>query len=159
MDKKSINTFLLALIFLLLLLSLQSCSDMAYQPSGDYVSGWVTIADTNLLTGGYYAISVFANKPGAFDTLPLKSDSLNLVRYTYDYKSYFRVSGVPSGSYYFAVTWIDYPLQPLNILPVLGTRGCDTSRSCTNHELIPYPNFTGASYNILSWADTSKRLN
>ncbi len=159
MNKKSVSLLLLAAIFVLLLFSLQSCTDMGYQPSGDYISGWAIIGDTNLLTGGYYAISVFANRQNPFDTLPLRSDSLNLVRYTYDYRSYYRISGLPSGSYFLAVTWIEYPLQSYNRVPVLGTWRCDTIANCTNHELIPFPNFTGANYNIIAWADTSKKLN
>lgn len=154
MKQKSFGLFLLALIFILLLFSLQSCTDMGYQPSGDYISGWAIIMDTNLTPGGYYAISMYANKSNPFDTLPLRSDSLKLE----NYRSYFRVGGVPNGSYFFAVTWIQYPLQPGIRPPVLGTWKCDTTHNCTNHEVITFPNFSGANYNILAWADTSKRL-
>ncbi len=159
MDKKSLKLFFLAAILLMLLFSIQSCTDMGYQPSGDYISGWVMIYDTNLIPGGYYAISMYANKSNPFDTLPIKSDSLKLERDYNIYKCYYRINNNINGSYYFAVTWIEYPVQQYDKLPVLGTRGCDTNKDCTNHELISFPNFTGANYNIISWADTAKNLN
>jgi hypothetical protein len=158
MKHKSIGLFVLTIIFLLLLFSLQSCSDMDFQPSGNYISGWATVNDTALVPGGYYALSVYESKANTFGYAPIRSDSLKLERHYNDYMVYYRIYDVPKGSYYFAITWIQYP--PVGgKLPVLGTWGCDTTHDCTEHKLISFPNFTGASYNILAWADTSKKLN
>ncbi len=159
MYRKSINLILLAVIFLILLFSLQSCSDMGFQPSGDYISGFVVLYDTNFIPGGYYALSMYANKNNAFDTLPLRSDTLIFEQGYGISRCLYRFYSVPKGSYFFAVTWIEYPPKSCSKLPVLGTFGCDTVRNCTSHELISFPNFTGMMYNILAWADTSKKLN
>jgi hypothetical protein len=159
MDRKSVDLFLIASVFVLLLFSLQGCSDMGYQPQGDYISGWVTFTDTALMPGGYYAISMYANKPNPFDTLPLKSDSLKLELDYSVYKAYYRLSNEIKDSYFFAVTWHEYPVLPYLVPPVLGSWGCDTDRTCTAHKVISFPNYTGASYNILCWTDTSKKLN
>ena len=160
MDRKSINLLVLAVIFLILLFSLQSCSDMGFQAEGDYITGYIMVFDTNFIPGGYYALSMYANKSNPFDTLPLRSDTLIFV-HGYDGRSrcQYRIYDVPKGCYFFAVTWIEYPPRACSILPVQGTWGCDTSRSCTSHKLVTFPNFTGIQYNILAWADTSKKLN
>lgn len=159
MKQKTLYFLPLSLLFIMLSFSFESCTDMGYQPPGDYISGWAIVIDTNLLPGGYYAISMYQNKANAFDTLPLRSDSLKLVKDYNSYRSYFRFSSAPKGSYYFAVTWIAYPVPQHDKFPVLGTWRCDTNRNCTNHELISFPNFTGANYNIFCWADTSYKLN
>ena len=131
---------------------------MSYQPSGNYVSGWIIINDTALVPGGYYALSVYESTANTFQNAPMRSDSLKLEKHYTDYRVFYRIYDVPQGSYYFAITWIHYP--PLGgKLPVLGTWGCDTTHGCSEHKLIPFPNYTGASYNILGWADTSKKLN
>jgi hypothetical protein len=137
----------------------QSCDDSSTQPEGDYIVGYVTFTDTNLVAGGYYAISRFANRQNPFNTLPLKSDSLVMTKVGNVYKDYFKMSGVPSGSYYFAVTWIKYPIIPNLVPAVLGTRGCDTNHQCTSHKLIMFPYYSYEDCNILSWTNPAKRLN
>jgi hypothetical protein len=137
----------------------QSCDDSSTQPEGDHVSGYITFTDTNLVGGGYYAISRFANKSNPFDTLPLQSDSLIMTKVGNVYKDFFKMSGIPGGKYYFAVTWIKYPVVPGLVPAVLGTRGCDTNHQCTNHTLIAFPNYSYEDCNMLSWTDPAKRLN
>jgi hypothetical protein len=136
-----------------------SCDDSSTQPKGDDVSGYVTFTDTLLIAGGYYAISRYANKPNPFDTLPLSNLQLSMTKVGNVYKDYFKMTGIPSGKYYFAVTWIKTPENPNLKPPVLGTRGCDTNRLCTSHKLVEFPNYSYEDCNILSWTDTTKRLN
>lgn len=137
---------------------MQSCTDNTYQPSGDYISGWVTFKDTNFVKGGYYAISMYENKSNPFNSMPIKSDSLHLKDIRGGRDVYYRFTNSNSGSYYFGVTWIKLPEDP-NFKPiVLGTLGCDTVPNCGNNEIIMFPNFTGASYNIFTWTDTTRRL-
>ena len=158
MKKKYLQLILLLIIFSVLLLFTQSCSDNSFQPSGDYISGWITFNDTNFVRGGYYAISMYANKSSPFDTLPLRSDSLNMKVYGNGRQVYYRFTNEINGAYYFAVTWIQTPVIPSVRPPVLGTLGCDTNVNCRDHEIIMFPNFSGASYNILCWTDTTKRI-
>jgi hypothetical protein len=142
----------------LFFISFNGCDDSSVQSSGDHMSGYVTFTDTNLTRGGYYAISYYAQNTNPFDTLPLRSDALTMTLNGNVYKDYFKMTGIPNGSYYFAVTWIknnDPNFRPI----VLGTRGCDTNRSCTSHILVPFPNYSYDDCNILSWTDTTKRLN
>jgi hypothetical protein len=102
---------------------------------------------------------MYAYKSNPFDTLPLRSDSLQLAKNGNQYKCFFKFSGVAGGSYYFAVTWIKYPVVSNLIPPVLGTRGCDTNHQCTSHKIIAFPNYSYEDCNILAWTDTIKKLN
>lgn len=160
MKKKTVYSFfLISFLFVFFLNSFSGCGDTGVQSSGDHVSGYVTFTDMNLISGGYYAISLYAKKTNPFDTLPIRSDSLVMTQNGNIYKDYFKMSGIANGDYYFAVTWIKYPVVP-NLVPiVLGTRGCDTNRQCTNHTVVPFPNYSYDDCNILSWTDTTKRLN
>jgi hypothetical protein len=158
MKKKYLNIILYAILFLSLLYLVQSCDDMSYQPSGDYISGWVTFSDTNFIHGGYYAISMYPKKSYPFDTLPIRSDSLPMKQYGNGRQSYYRFSCTDNGSYYFGITWINSVLGPNHRPPVLGTLGCDTTSNCTSFKLITFPNFSGADFNIFCWTDTSKRI-
>ncbi len=138
---------------------LQSCGDTAVQQSGDSITGYITFTDTNLIGGGYYAISMFKNRANPFDTLPLRNDSLTMSKSGNVYKVFYKFSGVSSGSYYFAVTWIKSPFIPGVVPPVLGSRGCDTNHNCSSHRLIAFPNYSYENCDILSWTDTTMRLN
>jgi hypothetical protein len=158
MKKKYLQLILLSILLFVLLMFMQSCSDNSLQPSGDYISGWVTFSDTNFLKGGYYAISMYENKSNPFSSMPLESDSLPMKKYRNGRMVYYRFTYEGSGSYYFGVTWIQIPLNPNVRPPVLATLGCDTNINCNDHEIIMFPNFTGANYNIFSWTDTTKRL-
>jgi hypothetical protein len=109
--------------------------------------------------GGYYAVSIYRNKPNPFDTLPLRSDSLAMLDYAAYYQARYRLDNVPSGNYFIAVTWIRTPFVPYIVPPVLGTLGCDTVHGCTDNDIVAFPNYTGASYNFMSRVDTSQKLN
>jgi hypothetical protein len=159
MKKINLQSCILFLLTMAWLYSFQGCDDSSVQSSGDHISGYITFTDTNLVYGGYYAVSMYENRSNPFDTLPLRSDSLTLSKNGNQYKSYFKFSGVSNGQYYFGVTWIKYPFNPALKPPVLGTRGCDTAHNCTNHILISFPNYSYEDCNILSWTDTAKRLN
>jgi hypothetical protein len=137
-----------------------SCDEPNFQPAGDYISGYVYFTDSNLIpSGGYYSVSLYRNRPRPFDTLPVSVDSLEILRSTYGKYSFYRVECKYTGSYFVAVNWIKAPGVLSTPPPVLGTLGCDTAHNCTSHELVAFPNFTGANYEILTWADTSKKLN
>ncbi len=158
--KKNIYSLILFIIVLSSFCYFTSgCDDAGIQDSGDHVTGYVTFTDTNLCKGGYYAISMYRNKTNPFDTLPLRSDSLTMTKQQNLYKCYYKFSGVTSGSYYFAVTFIRTPFNPNRLVPVLGSRGCDTNHSCTAHILVAFPNHSYEDCNILSWTDTLKKLN
>ena len=156
--KKYLHLILIPVIIFVVLIFAQSCSDNSLQPSGDYISGWIGFKDTNFVRGGYYAISMYANKPNPFDTLPIRSDSLPMKVYGNGKQVYYRFTCMDKGAYYFGVTWIKSPPVPNLKPPVLGTLGCDTNYNCTDHLIVMFPNFTGASYNIISWTDTTRRL-
>ncbi len=157
MKTKLLRSILFLLVLPLIIYSLQSCGDMAFQPSGDYISGYVIFKDTNLLKGGYYAISMYRNKSNPYDTMPLRSDSLK-IEHGKTSLVYYRVGNVQSGNYFFGVTWIKSPPEPYVKPPVLGILGCDTNINCRDYEVITFPNFSGKNYNILSFTDTTKRM-
>jgi hypothetical protein len=159
MKQISFQSAILFLLFIAWVHSFQGCDDSSVQDSGDHINGYVTFTDTSLIGGGYYAISMYKNRANPFDTLPLRSDSLTLSKDGNRYKSFFKFSGVSSGQYYFGVTWIKYPVNPALKPPVLGTRGCDTNHNCNSHILISFPNYSYEDCNILSWTDTTKKLN
>lgn len=153
------NTIISAALLVLVLCCFSSCSDMTYQPEGDHVIGNIAFWDTNTVQGGYYAVSIYRIKSNPFDTLPLRSDSLGMIRFGSYYQVRYRLDNVPSGNYFVAVNWIKSPLVIGLIPPVLGTLGCDTVHGCTGHEIVTFPNYTGAGYNFLSRTDTSQKLN
>jgi hypothetical protein len=138
---------------------ISGCDEPTFQPPGDYISGYVFFVDTNFILGdGYYAVSLYRHKPQPFDTLPVSSDSIEMKKSISFSYAYYRVSSGYGGVYYVAVNWICIVDSFRTTYPVLGTLGCDTTRGCTEHQLIEFPNYTGASYDFKSWADTSKRL-
>ena len=158
MKKNYFQLLILSILLFVLLLFMQSCSDNSFQPSGDYISGWVIFNDTNFIRGGYYAISMYENNSNPFSYMPLRSDSLPMKKYGTGNMIYYRFTNNDNGHYYFGVTWIQSPPVQNQRPPVLGTLGCDTNSNCSDHLLIAFPNFTGANYNIVSWTDTTKRL-
>jgi hypothetical protein len=156
MEKKHFCKYCIYPFVLCLSIFMLGCDEPTYQPQGDYISGYVNFVDTNLvLCNSYYCVSIYRNKSQPFDTLPVTKDSLEIRTNGSQRYGYYRVQNSIKGAYYVAVNWV---CILSNRHYVMGTLGCDTAYSCTNHELIAFPNFTGASYDILSWADTSKRL-
>jgi hypothetical protein len=132
--------------------------------SGDKLTGYVTHRDTNVIItpSGFYSISIFsADSVNPFYRVPVRTDSLNLTRRPdmIVYESQYNLEGIPAGKYYVAVTWSRYPRVANEIPMVLGTYGCDTNYSCTNHTIVTYPNFDGNFRNIACWSDTTNRMN
>ena len=130
---------------------------------GDKLSGYVTHFDTNLiLSGGYYSISLFSSDSVVpFNKIPVRTDSLRITR-RHDYICYettYSMEGIPAGKYYVAATWSRYPRVQNEIPAVLGIYGCDTAANCTNYTEITYPNFDGNFRNIISWSDTTRKMN
>jgi hypothetical protein len=114
---------------------------------GDSLSGAVWMIDTNImLNGGYYTVS-------------FRTDSLDLVHLAHSYDTPFHMTGIPPGRFFLAATWSSYPRIQNEVPIVLGTYGCDTSRNCTNHQVIVFPNYDGVGRFFYCWTDLSKRLN
>jgi hypothetical protein len=144
---------------------LYSC-DTPMEPgrSGDKLSGYITHLDTNVVRSntGFYSISLYSSDlTNPFYRVPVRTDSLNLTKRpdNFCYESMYNMLGVPAGRYHIAVTWSRYPRVENEIPLVLGTYGCDTNYSCTDHTIIVYPNFDGNFRNIHSWSDTTRRMN
>lgn len=159
MKKNILSSVVFALAMFSMFYFVSGCDDSGIQNEGDYVTGYVTFTDTNLIQGGNYGISMYRNKSNPFDTMPIRSEAITMTKTNNQYKCYFKFSGVESGSYYFAVTFNRTPAIPNRLIPVLGTRGCDTNRNCTSHKLVTFPNHSYEDCNIISWTDTLKRLN
>jgi len=152
------NTFLKIGLFVIILGSLfESCDDsfLNLQPKGNYISGYVQYADTNFATiGGYYAIALFRNKSFPFCSQPVKAQ---IIEDPQNIPKYYRLYWDSADVFYLAVIWKDsFECCPFKLL---GTLGCDTSSTCRDYERVAFPNFTGSDYNIVYWADTSKKLN
>jgi hypothetical protein len=128
-----------------------------YQPKGDYISGYAVFADTNFITSsGYYAVALYSCQGSPMTSIPIKTDTIKMDGLTNPY--YWRIGLDQKENCFLAIVWKES--SSLNEIPVvLGTYGCDTSHYCTEHKVIAFPNYTGANYNILCWADTTKRLN
>ncbi len=131
--------------------------------SGDKLTGYITHFDTNLiLSGGYYSISLFSTDSVVpFNKIPVRTDSLRLTRRNdlIVYETPYSMEGIAAGKYYVAATWSRYPRVQNEIPIVLGIYGCDTSANCTNYIEVTYPNFDGNFRNILSWSDTTRKMN
>lgn len=149
------------LLFLILMFTVSSCeSPQDLNRPGDKLDGYVVHIDMNLDTnGGFYSVSLYnADSVNPFNRVPVRTDSMTLVRRDNLYESPFQMDGITSGRYYIAATWSRYPRIPNEVPIVLGTYGCDTSSTCTDHKVVLYPNFQGNFRNIYAWTDLSKRL-
>ncbi|MGH2574606.1 MAG: hypothetical protein ACRDFC_02790 [Ignavibacteria bacterium] len=160
MKKLHRNLIYLSTLFFIIILS-KGCGEESLTPTGEDISGIVTFTDTNLITtGGYYAVSVYADQNLPFDTNPIRSDSLAITRSGNIYSSYYRIGGLAAGRYYIGTSWIRRPYIQSLLTPALGTYGCDTNHSCSAHIRIEFPSFAGTgNVNFLSWTDTLKKLN
>jgi hypothetical protein len=150
--------FLNSSLILLLSAFLFNACDMSadMQPKGNYISGHLSFIDTNFAkSGGHYAIGLYLNQTSPFLYKPaytqvINPDILNT-------SLYYRIICDGQGSYIVSAIWMN---DSCNEVPeVLGTFGCDTSRTCTSPDLISFPNYTGADYLFSCWADTCKKLN
>ena len=124
------------------------------QSTGNSIQGKITFVDSSFYTqGGTYAVALYAYKPPAsFSYEPVAVQNISpskSVNYTISYDG--------GGYYYIAVVWINN--SNISELPmVLGVHGCDTTHNCDNEISIAFPNYTGHSFDIVSWADTTKKL-
>ena len=145
----------------LFFLLIQSCSNPAdMNPPGDQMSGYVTHINDNLIPGGFYSVSLYsADSVNPFNRVPVATDSLNLTLRQNVFETVYSMTGIQSGNYYVAATWSRYPRIQNEVPIVLGIYGCDTSKSCSTYKVIMFPNYEGVFRNILSWTDTTKRLN
>jgi hypothetical protein len=154
-----VGKYSIILLFLAFFISCEAPTDL--NRTGDKLCGYITHVDTNLiLGGGYYSVSVFsADSADPFRKIPIRCDSLRLTKRNNLYESTYDMNGIPQGRFHVAATWSHYPRIPNEVPIVLGTLGCDTSRSCIDHIILLYPNYHGNFQNFVSWTDTTKRLN
>ena len=146
---------------ILILMFFAACGNPEdFNRPGDNLTGYITHINQDTISGGYYSISIFsADSTNPFNRVPVRTDSLNLKKRDYVFETSFDMNGIQQGVYYVAATWSRYP-KVLNEIPiVLGTYGCDTSFSCTEYIRVAYPNYEGKFRNIVSWTDSTKRMN
>jgi len=155
----NLKKYILILTVLSLLSSCEMPSDL--NSSGDKLQGYITHIDTNLIIGnGYYSVSLYsADNTNPFHKVPIRTDSLKLTKRDHLYETTYKMESIPEGNYFVAATWSRYPIIPGEIPIVIGTLGCDTCKTCGNHTLLKYPDLQGIYRNIISWTDTTKRLN
>ncbi len=149
-------------ITILVILYFSGCEVQDVNRPGDKLDGIITFTDSNLIfTGGCPTVSVYsADSTYPFHRVPIRTDSLKVIYRMNNYKvAEYSMDGIPPGNILVASTWSRHPRRSTDVPIVLGTYGCDTSRSCTQHGIVIYPNTQGNFRNILSWTDTTRRLN
>jgi hypothetical protein len=153
--KISILKYLMLSSFSLIVIYMTACGDPpTFQSKGDYICGNVIFADTNFVEqGGTYAVALYPYETPGFTSKPLATE---IVSEREMYPLYFRIKWGGKGYCYAAVVWIDTIRKADPI--ILGAYGCDTTHGCMNPKIIEFPNYTGTNYNILSWADTTRRI-
>ncbi len=146
-------SFLITFIF--------SCSNIEDpNPTGDKLAGQITLINTNLIQSGFYSVSLYsADSSSPFNRVPVMTDSLNLSMQNNLYKTIYDFSGIQPGRYFVASTWSHYPKRQNEKPIVLGIYGTDTSHTSTDYNVVLFPNYEGVYRNIISWTDTTKRLN
>lgn len=135
-------------------------------PENNTISGTVYFADTLFGSNavGYYDIAAFSSWPPA--GAPSANDSLELVKVGGKYQANYTIKGlgvgVDSAKYVIAVGW---RRLTGGASPVMGIYGCDTAHytgpsSCPgNPSKIVIRNNAGVTgQNMISWADTTKRI-
>lgn len=134
-----------------------SCDNSTeYQPKGNYISGHTIFMDTNfVLHNGHYEIALFRNLQNPFNYEPVSSAEVSPVK---NLAFYYRIYWSGHDDLYLAMIWRSDSVENY-CQKILGTFGCDTAHNCIDHKLIAFPNFTGADYDFMCWADTSKKLN
>ena len=128
---------------------------------GDKMDGYIFFVDSAfVISNGYYSVSLYsADSSFPFLRVPVRTDSLrNIYLHGFNYEVQYSMDGIAPGRYYIASTWSRYPKIPNEVPKVLGTYGCDTSYTCTNHTVVVYPNTQGNFRSIWSWTDTTKAL-
>jgi hypothetical protein len=152
--KNTIIRYILILGFGFLLA--EGCSDNTTIPvQGNSISGHVTFADTHFVSsGGQYEIALYPNEYPPFFSLPVKTETLvmeqvNVSRYTIYWDG--------DRKFFLGVVWKGDSTNP-NPPVIIGVYGCDTSHICYPTKMAYFPNVPVRTYDILSWADTSKRI-
>jgi len=136
---------------------IQSCGeDSSMQPQGNYISGYAAFVDTNYIhSGGEYSIALYSSSASPLNSTPIVVTPISMSGTN---PFYYRIHWDGTGACYAAIVWMRNTGS--NELPiVLGTYGCDTSHTCNSNQTISFPNFSGANYNIICWADTTHGLN
>jgi len=151
-----IGRFFLTICILSVIFIIAKCGDDAVNLQQDFVSGTVTYNGTAFYTsGGYYAVSIYADATNPYSQSPVKSDSVEIdVAHG---TAYYNISGLATGNYYIGATWIRSSNGQVEA--VVGTYGCDTVRGCNNHIKVSVPRYQGTgNLNFYAWADLSKKL-
>jgi hypothetical protein len=136
-------------------------------PENNTISGTVYFADTSIgsSAAGYYDIAAFSSWPptGA----PSANDSLELVKVGGKYQATYTIKGlgvgVDSAKYVVAIGW---RRVTGGASPVMGIYGCDTAHYTPPTSTCPYNptkiiirgNAGVTGQNVISWADTTKRI-
>jgi hypothetical protein len=135
-----------------------ACTDTSL--TGLMIKGRVTFVDTNFIrTGGTYLISAYPETgwpptggPSAFDTIRISGNNLNYC---------YTLSNLPSAQRY--VVSVGFRKATGGQSPILSVYGCDTLHSipCLLNppRKADLTSGQGVKYiNLLSWADTSKKI-
>lgn len=172
MKKNILPSLVLSALLLSLLTLVYSCkSDDVVTPStgpaNNTINGTVTFADTNFGSSavGYYDIGAFSSWPPSGP--PASNDSLKISKVGGKYQATFSLKslgvGVDSAKYVIAVGWRRISG---GASPTMGIYGCDTAHytpptsTCPlNPTKITIKNNVGVDgSNMISWADTTKRI-
>lgn len=151
---------LIPCVLIIFLINIYSCGEDSVNAPQDFISGTVFFTDANLnYSGGYYAISIFSSIANLQSRTAVRSDSLAVSISSGKGSAYYKMSGIASGDYYVAATWIrssDKVIQG-----VLGTYGCDTlyNSQCSNYTKVTVPNYAGTgNVSFSSWTSLSKKI-
>lgn len=169
---KFFANFSLVVLILSVITIAYSCKsdDVVTPPTGpenNTISGTVYFADTSLgsIAVGYYDIAAFATWPPS--GAPTANDSLELVKVGGKYQANYTIKGlgvgVDSAKFVIAVGW---RRLTGGASPVMGIFGCDTAHYTPPTSTCPLSpskitirnNVGVTSQNMISWADTTKRI-
>jgi hypothetical protein len=136
---KSVIRTIIAVFIVGLSLLFQTCGEDTLNAPQDFVSGTITYIDNQFtFNGGYYAISIYGDSTNPFTHRPVRTDSIAVN--TTGLTAYYKVTGLPSGSYYIGSTW--YRKSDGNIT-VLGSYGCNENPFCPTPTKIEVPSYSG----------------
>lgn len=136
-------------------------------PAANTINGTVTFADTNFgaVSVGYYDIAAFTSWPPSGP--PASNDSLVISKVNGKYQATYKIKsvgvGVDSAKYVIAIGW---RRRTGGASPTMGIYGCDTMHyipptyTCPlSPSKVTIRNNAGVDgINVLSWADTTKRI-
>ena len=143
------------LLAILVVIVIQKCGgDNSVNPTGTFMGGTITYTNTSLVTsGGYYAVSFYGDSTNPLSHTPIKTDSLSVGVNGGLASAYFKETGLPTGNYYIASTWVR---SSDHARFILGGFGCDITLHCPAPTKVAFPNYAGtASLDFLSKTDPS----